>query len=544
MATIVPSSSAAASTATVTAKNNLSAAAVAARRRAQRQTSTEDERRMKFLALLCGRGAFREESGGGRPSGMLPTPLSSVSRERSASVGGMGAMAGDGGGNAPAKKDLPSGRSLGKGAENSAAAVSIAKPASARDASESTNPEDLPRNYVPTTPSNLSRRILHKSSVGYLDQSVPLLLSAMSDRFLATVLVQGMACRDRRLEGRKALRKERRRRERHRRKVLRERRGRERRYNEETAKRRLKAEGAVKEGERLKEQLGQSRKKGLPMLPPRETKGTMFLGGEKEGEAARQFRKQAKDVDDEEDYYNSYYGGNDNEEGEGSDDDYVNDSEEEEEESDDDEEPDATQYDLKLRDLIRPLGAWGFDLTGKVGFSEEIDDGLSEEEEYEDNDAVNNAEGGEDEEEDEDQQEEKDDDDLASDEEDGDPGTTDDEAGEAKKKKVPSPKKKSKGKKAAGGVMGGGGAKKSGAGGGVKKKTTKRKRDDKEDDGDNKGDGKPKAKKAAVSSSAATAAGGVDAKQGGKEMDNSKSAKALTSGSKGPAAGATKKYDV
>ena len=88
------------------------------------------------------------------------------------------------------------------------------------------NNNDEP-NYTPTTPQNLSRRLLHKSSVGYLDDSVPLLTSALSDRFLATVLVQAMACRDRRIEGYKATLRQRKRRVRHRKRVLREREGRD-----------------------------------------------------------------------------------------------------------------------------------------------------------------------------------------------------------------------------------------------------------------------------------------------------------------------------
>ena len=95
----------------------------------------------------------------------------------------------------------------------------------------------------------------------------------------------------------------------------------------------------------------------------------MFQLSEKDREAAEEYAKQAEDVDAEEDYYNAYNG----KKGDDDDDDSMDDSDDEEEEDDSEDEllEDATQYDLKLRDLVRPLSAWVFDLTGKLGFAED-----------------------------------------------------------------------------------------------------------------------------------------------------------------------------
>ena len=90
----------------------------------------------------------------------------------------------------------------------------------------------------------------------------------------------------------------------------------------------------------------------------------MFQLSENDREAAEEYEKQTEDVDAEEDYYNAYNG----KKGDDDDDDSMDDSDDEEE---DELLEDATQYDLKLRDLVRPLSAWVFDLTGKLGFAED-----------------------------------------------------------------------------------------------------------------------------------------------------------------------------
>eukprot|EP00571_Detonula_confervacea_P011976 CAMPEP_0172306788 /NCGR_PEP_ID=MMETSP1058-20130122/7786_1 /TAXON_ID=83371 /ORGANISM="Detonula confervacea, Strain CCMP 353" /LENGTH=572 /DNA_ID=CAMNT_0013018781 /DNA_START=135 /DNA_END=1853 /DNA_ORIENTATION=+ len=505
---------------TFNTSNNASATAAAAleaRQKALQQTSTEDERRMRFLALLCGRGAFKS-------SQHINNISTALSRERSGSEGGMGMPGDEGNKGRTANNDLDGSmnKSLGKGGTVNNETVGHAQTiTSTTELSDSSSYQDLPYNYQPTTPSNLSRRLLHKSGVGYLDDSIPLLLSALSDRFLATVLVQGRACRDRRLEGYKALLKERRRRKRHCQRVSRERKSREKRFMDELGNRRRNAEGAIHDAKELEQQSKKS--KGVSAANATSGmagKGPMYQLSEKEREAAVEYKKQAKDVDAEESYYNAYYGKNGED---GKNDDIVddnndmNDSEEEDESEEELELEDATQYDLSLRDLVRPLSAWGFDLTGKLGFAdEEVIN--SDDEEYEIANDADNADGGDQgsEEDEDDDQQDGNDEAMNSEEDDADLATTDDEGGggdgSKKKKKatVVSPKKKIKKKKTA--AAGGGGTKKAGTGGDggstKKKTTTKRKRDDTEDGGSsapNKvDDGKPKAKKPAFPSANAT----------------------------------------
>ena len=68
---------------------------------------------------------------------------------------------------------------------------------------------------APTVPTALSRRILHKQGVGYLDGTVGAVVSAAGDRFLATVLQQTLVCRNERLKGAELVRSAARTRQRH-----------------------------------------------------------------------------------------------------------------------------------------------------------------------------------------------------------------------------------------------------------------------------------------------------------------------------------------
>jgi len=443
--------------------------------KAAKYTSIDDERRMKFLALLCGRGAFKNQTVSSQQANIL------LSRDRSGSIGGMGGMS-------PHVND-------GKNSSNNSHSIGKKQGSSIVDTSHTTQTSTNTQNYQPTIPSALSRRILHKSGVGYLDNSVPLILSAMSDRFLATILVQAKACRDRRIEGYKATIKERKRRNKHRKLVLKERLNRDKRYKEELGKKRSMMESTVMDAKELLEK--DSNKKGSSSGGEDKT---LFGLSEEEREAVKEYKKQVADVDAEEEYYNKYYGKG-NEDGNL---DLDNISSDEEDDEDDEL---VVDTDLKLRDLVRPLGAWGFDLTGKLGFTDEVNND-SEGDEYELVDNTNEDGGGSDEDDDDDQ------DDNVSYSDSSDMGTTDDDEGTGpkspKKKKPPSPKKKSKAKKASGS---GGGTKKSGTT--TKKKTVKRKRDESKDDASSKssGDGKPKAKKAATAASKKTEAATTEAKK-------------------------------
>lgn len=308
---------------------------------------------MRFLALLCGSNSFRGGSNHATGHQISRDRSESISKGRSASLGG--------------KDDY-------RHHNMDATAMGTSATSSAIPTSTST------ANYTPTTPQNLSRRILHTQGCGYYDDAVSLLLSAASDRFLSSVLTQAKACRDRRLEGHKATLVECRRRKRHRRRVYKERLEREKRFKEEVDRKRSNVEEVSTTGdaEKVKTNLKQS-----------------------DIEKLQDFRKENEDIDKEEDYYHSYYEGGKMEYGE--DEDLLLSGEDDSD--DDDEVIDDKQYDLLLRDIVRPLGAWGFDVSSKIGFdspnngemdeeNEFVDDGPEDEDDNEDEDEDQGEGGG------------------------------------------------------------------------------------------------------------------------------------------------------
>lgn len=331
-----------------------------ARQKAWRETTTEDEKRMRFLALLCGRGSFPNGGGGGVAN------TGHSQRERSGSLGGMGGDI-NGSSRVDGDGDVTIGGASGKSLPESSSAAAFAN---TQPTQSSATKVDTP-NYQPTTPQNLSRRILHRQGVGYLDDAVSLVLSSLSDRFLATVLVQATACRDRRLEGYKALLKEQKARKRHRRRVVKERSDRVKRFNEEMDKRRSEAEAAVKEGAKAEKN---ATSKAASSSIVSDGDGPKYALSELEKEKLKEFKKENEDIDAEEDYYHSYYGKS----GEDADFSTGGDNESDGEDSDEEEEVDERCYDLLLRDLVRPLSAWGVDLTGKLGFDPAVEKATDE----------------------------------------------------------------------------------------------------------------------------------------------------------------------
>ena len=301
---------------------------------------------------------------------------------------------------------------------------------------------------------------------------------------------------------------------------------------EELKRRRGDAERAVREAGALLEQ--HSGKKGGAVVGNRGAQGQrVFTLSEKDRKAAEEYRKQTEEMDAEEDYYNTYY------KRKGDEDDGSNASANDaglngdDDDSDAEDMPeDATRYDIQLRDLVRPLRAWGYDLSGKPGFAVQGNSG----EDPSDGDGergADDAERSDDEEEEEDQE-----DDEAVDSDEEDPATTDDEArGPAKKKRkqaASAKTKKSGAAVSASGVQGG--AQK---GGGTKKKTVKRKRAETPDSGGAAGTapnknivGKPVAKKP-VGTAAAASAMAKKAKVG--EKGNESVAAAKVAGSTGVA---------
>jgi len=203
----------------------------------------------------------------------------------------------------------------------------------------------------PTVPPSLTRRILNKQGVGFADPLVSTIVSSAADQFLATVLSQALVCRDRRLKGEELAKKEKRELDR----VEKRRRAEEKSI--ESKKRKLEAdlEEMVKKGSKgsLKHD-----KVSSELMHLLETNTFDEVG-----------KKNC--IDDEENYYKSQEArsesGEDNSNKNIDSQNYEEDEFDEDESDDEDDDKDL----LHLRDLVRPLGGWGFSLAGKMGLAPE-----------------------------------------------------------------------------------------------------------------------------------------------------------------------------
>jgi hypothetical protein len=205
----------------------------------------------------------------------------------------------------------------------------------------------------PTVPTALSRRILQKQGVGYLDDTVAAVVSASADRFLATVLHQAAACRDQRLKGAELAQEAARHRKRHMQHYEADSDERQRRKEEKEKKRERANLAAVEAAEVLTKSGKSPAKEGEPTATKSKKKKKVVVDDNGTNGNKRKHHPEEDDddsydsVDEEEDYYRNYYG-----------DDNVNGG------KDDEDEDDET---LILRDIARPLEAWDFHLTGKEG---------------------------------------------------------------------------------------------------------------------------------------------------------------------------------
>jgi len=198
----------------------------------------------------------------------------------------------------------------------------------------------------------LTRRILHTQGAGYLDQTVPALLSGAADRFLATVLQQSLACQDQRLKGEASAKKERRELRRVTKRIRAATLERRRREREAEARLKAKVHGS-----------GAGNVKGRIIAPQGGQGGENNNSNSKEGEDS-DILLHHDSVDEEEKYYENFFGG------EGLDQEVAmedgNESYDEDEDDNDDEEEDEDDM-LLLRDIVRPLQAWGVNITGTIG---------------------------------------------------------------------------------------------------------------------------------------------------------------------------------
>ena len=223
----------------------------------------------------------------------------------------------------------------------------------------------------PTVPTALARRMLQRQGVGYLDDTVAAITSASADRFLATVLQQAVACRDRRLEGAELAREAARQRKKHLQQYQADTDDRKRRKLERDAAHEKSLLTTIATAEALKKGGSSSAaaaaaaaakneaddkkkktKKKKVMITDKSEDGAAATNGKKSGGASPKDDGGGSDeemydsVDEEEEYYQEQLG------------DAVTGI------TGDDEEDDDV---LILRDLVRPLEAWKFHVTGKLG---------------------------------------------------------------------------------------------------------------------------------------------------------------------------------
>ena len=241
----------------------------------------------------------------------------------------------------------------------------------------------------PTVPTALSRRMLQRQGVGYLDDTVAAAVSASADRFLATVLQQAIACRDQRLKGAELAREAARHRKRH-----------MQHYEADTDNRKRRREQL--EDDREKKhleaiQVAESLKKGGSSKSEDDKKKSRKKKQDDDGTngstSKDPFNEEDDDsydsIDEEEEYYQETLG------------DIPVPKKNEDEEDDD---------ILLLKDIVRPLEAWDFHINGKEALeaheeeSEDDEEGDGDEEDAadasvaqtedidEDDDAGSNAE--------------------------------------------------------------------------------------------------------------------------------------------------------
>jgi hypothetical protein len=218
----------------------------------------------------------------------------------------------------------------------------------------------------PTVPHSLSRRILNRQGVNYMDESISTVMSGAADRFLATVLQQSMICRDRRLMGEEMARKEK--------KALIRMKKRRREEIKVKRRKRLAVEKELETAIKTPASNG-ANEKGKKNTTKKITASAVSSKLIEDVEKVLKDEQGNDSVDEEMDYYDNYVkkDGNSgaaevNNQNEDGDDQSIDDddlSDEDEDEDDDDD----TRLTLQLRDIVRPLEAWGVSLTGKVGLS-------------------------------------------------------------------------------------------------------------------------------------------------------------------------------
>jgi hypothetical protein len=230
----------------------------------------------------------------------------------------------------------------------------------------------------PTVPTALSRRMLHRQGAGYYDGTVAAITSAAADRFLATVLQQAVACRDQRLKGAELARQSTLKRKRHKRQYQEDVDDRRRRKAEHATYREEVNLTAIAAADALQQKPTGSNRSGISDTNKKDDAGIAAAAAnpaksrkkkKADAPALNGYKKRPTDlsddeasydsIDEEEEYYEKHY----NDDGDDNEDD--DDDDEEEEEDADEVDEDETMI---LSDIIRPLEAWDYNMSGKLEF--------------------------------------------------------------------------------------------------------------------------------------------------------------------------------
>lgn len=239
----------------------------------------------------------------------------------------------------------------------------------------------------PTVPTALSRRMLQRQGIGFLDSTVAAVASAAADRFLATVLQQAVACRDQRLKGADLDRVAAMQRQRHKRQYREDADDRRRRKQEQEDKRTKYNLAVIAAADALKQKNTDAAAKSAALAAASDKDGdadaskakkrkkttadtsTMVNGRRRGIDSLSDDELSYDSVDEEEKYYRRYY----------------NDTGDDENEIQSDNEVDDDET-MILRDLARPLEAWDFDVSGKEGMYRLIDNQEAADDEPSDDD--------------------------------------------------------------------------------------------------------------------------------------------------------------
>jgi len=243
-----------------------------------------------------------------------------------------------------------------------------------------------PSSSGPTVPSALSRRMLQRQGVGYLDDTVASVVSASADRFLATVLQQSIACRDQRLKGAAMAREASKQRKRHTEDYEADADDRKRRKDSIIKAREDIAMFTIEQAELIKKGGGTGKTtaaSGTSKKTSKKKKGTKNDPGASSENATKKLdpamcalameesEEEYDSIDEEEEYYQENVAEVTREriKLKKAGDDDQDDEDEEDEDEDSDEEDDT----LLLRDIVRPLKAWNFHLNGKEAIQTDDD---------------------------------------------------------------------------------------------------------------------------------------------------------------------------